>query len=62
MATASGAIALTPLAMIGVVCYGEHHVTPGRSLKNAALSAMDFREAAEILLRFYIELASRGPR
>jgi len=31
-----------------------------KKLKNTALSAMDYREAAEILLRFYIELASRG--
>jgi hypothetical protein len=31
-----------------------------KNLKDAALSAMDFREAAEILLRFYTELASRG--
>jgi hypothetical protein len=31
-----------------------------KNLKDAALSAMDYREAAEILLRFYTELASRG--
>jgi hypothetical protein len=30
-----------------------------KNLKDAALSAMDYREAAEILLRFYAELASR---
>jgi hypothetical protein len=31
-----------------------------KHLKDAALSAMDYREAAEILLRFYEDLADRG--